>query len=100
MTFACPHCAQKLEVGDKFVGQTMNCPACEQSIVVPQPSAPVRGAQATAPRGRPQAPPRAPVSRLGSTSGSRAPATPSSGGKAVVWLALLAIIAGGAYFYR
>ena len=35
LKFACPHCEQHIQCEDDTVGQTIPCPACGQSVVVP-----------------------------------------------------------------
>lgn len=39
IAFKCPHCRQDLEVEMSAAGQTIACPACNQSITIPQPDA-------------------------------------------------------------
>lgn len=33
--FACPHCGQKIKCDTGQAGARLNCPACQQAIVVP-----------------------------------------------------------------
>ena len=33
--FACPHCGQSLEGPEEMAGQTIECPACQQSFAIP-----------------------------------------------------------------
>jgi predicted amidophosphoribosyltransferase len=35
ITFECPHCQQVLEAPPDLAGQTIECPACGQPIVIP-----------------------------------------------------------------
>ena len=35
ISFACPHCNQKLEAPDDMAGQTVECPACQKPMAVP-----------------------------------------------------------------
>jgi DNA-directed RNA polymerase subunit RPC12/RpoP len=35
IVFKCPHCEQELEVDDRGVGSTLECPACSNTITVP-----------------------------------------------------------------
>jgi len=51
--FKCPHCEQDLSADANDAGTEIECPACHQNIVIPQPVA-VDGAGAPAPA--PQAP--------------------------------------------
>jgi len=36
--FTCPNCHEKVKVDDKHAGRNAKCPACEQSILVPNKS--------------------------------------------------------------
>ena len=36
-TFSCPHCAQHIQCDTVYAGTQINCPACQQLIVVPPP---------------------------------------------------------------
>jgi hypothetical protein len=40
MKISCPTCNAISEVEDQFGGQTAECPACNQELVIPMPSAP------------------------------------------------------------
>src|SRR5258708_30180216 len=40
MNLDCPHCSQNLEMDDAWAGNTLECPSCHQSFLVPS-SAPV-----------------------------------------------------------
>jgi hypothetical protein len=44
--FSCPQCGQKIQCGTGYAGSQINCPSCQQAIVVPPPQA------AAAPLGR------------------------------------------------
>lgn len=35
MKFACPHCDQRIEAGNEFAGQVVDCPSCSGKITVP-----------------------------------------------------------------
>ena len=35
--FHCPHCNQRIEADDSFVGEPADCPACSEPLVVPSP---------------------------------------------------------------
>ncbi|HXT12331.1 MAG TPA: hypothetical protein VN873_12270 [Candidatus Angelobacter sp.] len=37
--FNCPHCDQELEVDAAGAGTEIECPSCEQNIIIPQPGA-------------------------------------------------------------
>jgi hypothetical protein len=63
--FSCPQCSQHIQCDDSYAGVQINCPSCNQAIVVPQ----APGAQAAPP----VAPPPPPLSRPG--PGSRIPVT-------------------------
>ncbi len=34
LKFACPHCEQHLEAPEEFLGQTVQCPTCKQSLTL------------------------------------------------------------------
>jgi hypothetical protein len=53
--FSCPQCGQHIECDTGYSGAQINCPSCQQAIVVPQ--APRFTAAPTAPPGPPLAPP-------------------------------------------
>jgi len=36
LKFACPHCEQHIQCEDTVSGQTVTCPACGKSVVVPE----------------------------------------------------------------
>jgi len=36
LKFACPHCEQHIQCGDNVSGQSITCPACGRSVVVPE----------------------------------------------------------------
>ncbi len=38
VSFACPHCAQKLEVDAEGSGMIVSCPTCGNNLTIPQPS--------------------------------------------------------------
>lgn len=38
MKFACPHCNQRIEAGDEFAGQVVECPSCKGEIAIPASS--------------------------------------------------------------
>jgi hypothetical protein len=40
ITFACPECQAKIEVGDEFAGMAGQCPRCQNVITIPSPSQP------------------------------------------------------------
>lgn len=68
--FSCPLCGQHIECDTSYAGALINCPACQQSIIVPQPPA------AEAP---PVLPPAAPATRAGAAApiaGQRRAGTP------------------------
>jgi Zn finger protein HypA/HybF involved in hydrogenase expression len=35
MKFECPHCAQNLEVSEEWAGHTVDCPSCQEALIVP-----------------------------------------------------------------
>src|SRR6186997_1902109 len=37
--FTCPHCHQKLSVGQRKAGTAAECPRCRQTLTIPQPPA-------------------------------------------------------------
>ena len=37
VTFKCPHCDQELEIEASNAGSEIDCPACGQKLVIPQP---------------------------------------------------------------
>jgi DNA-directed RNA polymerase subunit RPC12/RpoP len=39
--FSCPHCGQHIQCDALWSGREINCPACQQPLVVPSPSPPV-----------------------------------------------------------
>lgn len=43
--FFCPQCGQQVQCDTGYVGTQINCPACQQTIVVPQLSRPAAAAQ-------------------------------------------------------
>src|ERR1039458_1615465 len=53
--FACPQCGQHIQCDTGYAGAQINCPSCQQSIVVPQ--APRFAAAPSAPPVPPPAPP-------------------------------------------
>lgn len=38
--FNCPHCGQELEVDSEAASTELNCPTCDERLVVPNPNAP------------------------------------------------------------
>src|ERR1041385_1788566 len=36
ITFTCPNCKQQLEAPTSLAGSTINCPACNNQIVIPE----------------------------------------------------------------
>jgi hypothetical protein len=36
----CPHCSEELKVPSEFMGEIIECPACERAVLAPAPSAP------------------------------------------------------------
>jgi DNA-directed RNA polymerase subunit RPC12/RpoP len=62
--FACPSCGQRIAATDEYVGQYINCPACQKEIVVPaNPATPSSLAINVPGALPPPAPPK--VTRLG-----------------------------------
>ena len=47
--FSCPHCNQHISCDEPWAGHQIQCPACRNSIVVPQPHAPMASPAAPAP---------------------------------------------------
>jgi len=64
-TISCSACAQRITVNDEWIGQRINCPACQVGMVVPDnPDAPVKSSIAIAGSGQPPPPPVPKVTRL------------------------------------
>lgn len=52
--FNCPHCGQELEVDSDAAGTELNCPICNERLVVPSPDTPgVRFANESSPQPHP-----------------------------------------------
>jgi hypothetical protein len=61
--FVCPHCGQELSAPAEYAGETIDCPACQQSFTVPAPgAAPAPAAAPAAPAPAAPAPQTAPAS--------------------------------------
>src|SRR5437763_1279713 len=43
-TVPCPHCSRKLLLRPEYVGRSLRCPACSQTFIVPDASAPPEAA--------------------------------------------------------
>ena len=102
MKFACPHCAQNLEITDEWVGYEFNCPACQQSVTVPEPMRPIianPSPASVAVKPRPVAA-RPPVARPpGPTRNVQIAATPPSGGGFWKFLGMLLLVAISSFLY-
>ncbi len=99
MKFYCPHCNQKCETEADLSGQSIDCPTCGRTFVVPTAAGtPPTGSRPTV--SRPVAPPRPGVPRPSvprpSAQGSRPVATKKRGGAGKFFFVLL-LIGGGAY---
>jgi hypothetical protein len=42
ISFACPECEAKIEIGEEYAGQSGECPRCQQMIVIPSSSKPTK----------------------------------------------------------
>jgi len=67
--FSCPQCSQHIQCDTGYAGQQINCPTCQQAIIVPQ------APESATPPPPPQ-PVRSPLTPSGLTPG-RSPAAPS-----------------------
>lgn len=56
LTFSCPHCKQSLEIPEEMLGRTVECPACNGSIQLPEPE-PSPAPAPPPPEPEPQLPP-------------------------------------------
>lgn len=72
MNFACLHCSQNLEIADEWSGHAVDCPTCQQALIVPAVAV-ATPVPEDAPR--PPAKPRPPMLRR-PTPGSFTPAKP------------------------
>jgi|GEM_PF-296738 len=93
MKFSCPNCTQILEADDSYAGQTINCPSCEQPLLLPAVEAPAPMPIPAAPRHA--APPK--LQRPGSDP-SQPPARTykrKSGGPGGFLLVLVLLALGG-----
>lgn len=60
MKIPCSNCNQKLEIPEELAGQTIECPACNTSLLVPRPEAPAPGSSPTIRLSSPKDSPRPP----------------------------------------
>jgi hypothetical protein len=83
---SCPHCSQLIECDDRWVGQEIQCPACQGGLTVPAPSRPA-----------PQAPPRTGPARVQASSAKAS----SSGtvGKVLKYVVFIGAFIAGFYFF-
>ena len=95
--FNCPHCAQSLEAPEDMLGQTIECPACNGSIQLPKPE-PQQKPQMQAPRKRIVVQRHSPPLQSGSTPSPSRRTPPSSKGKVVVPILIVALLFGALYF--
>lgn len=58
--FSCPHCDQHIAYTEVYFGRSINCPRCQQIIVIPTPAG-VAAPPPSPPASRLASPPRAPV---------------------------------------
>jgi hypothetical protein len=112
MKFACPHCAQNLEIADEWAGHAVDCPSCQQALTVPAVAVatPVREEVAEPPvNSHPPKPRRPTASRPmparptpGRTApGRTAPSKPPrrEGGGFGKFLLMLLVLAGAGFGY-
>ena len=107
MNFSCPHCGQPLDADEEWAGQSIDCPGCGQSFVVPasesaaapEPAAPEVLPSASAPR---PAQPRRPGSptrpQVRPATSYTPPKTPKRSGIGKIVLALF-VGAAGSFAY-
>lgn len=90
MKFYCPHCRQSLEVEDQWAGETLKCPTCDKTVVVP--TLPLTGQKAAATR---------PVSRTPLPSTTRREPMPTKRGRGGCGTLLLTflVLGVGAFGY-
>ena len=115
MKFSCPHCGQHISCDELWSGHQIQCPACQNSLVVPQ-SQPAASAAAPAPRPQVAQPPtpNRPKLSAGATQVARSsqPAAiprmqpllrpPKAGNsllKYAVIAVVLAVVGGAGYIY-
>ena len=111
--FSCPHCNQHISCEEPWAGHQIQCPACQNNIVVPQAHAPIASPAAPAPA-RESSKPAGMKLSAGATQVTRphapTPATtrkftprPPKGENSLLKYGLLAVVvavlAGIAYFY-
>ena len=113
--FACPYCEQHIEADERCAGLEIQCPSCQQNMVIPSPSpAPALAASSAAPLRvtlRPAQPPSTPepqppppasrpvfIPQRASLGDEEEPSRGSKIVKAMVMAALLALMAGGLVF--
>ncbi len=60
MKIPCSNCNQKLEIPEELAGQTIECPACNTSLLVPASEAPPAGSSPTIRLSSPKDSPRPP----------------------------------------
>lgn len=76
ISFDCPHCGQNLSGPEDLAGQTIDCPVCNQSFVIP-------GGLMEMPATPPPPPPAPAVDEAAFKQQSQAPATDEDKGKTV-----------------
>ena len=113
LKFSCPHCGQHIECGEPWSGRQIQCPACQNHLIVPHLPAPPAAAPAlSAPVSAPPAPGRTKLAAGAAqaarpappgTAPRRQPPPPPRTGNPVLKFAiiavLLAVIGGVGYIY-
>jgi outer membrane lipoprotein-sorting protein len=106
--FSCPQCGQHIQCDTGYVGAQINCPTCQQAIVVPQ--APRSAAAPPAPPSmpstlstqRPTSTPSVPTAGMRSAAKPPAPKKSSSAVKTVLvitaMVVALAVLGGGGWY--